>query len=606
MGWEAWFTLAVAALVFIGLVKFQNAPDVILLSGVIATVLVGILKPEEMFAGFANEGMLTVAALFVVAAAMRETGALDAIGLRMLGRARTAQAAMGRMAVWVSTLSAFLNNTPIVAMMIPVVTDWCRKNRVSPSRLLIPLSHFTVLGGMCTLIGTSTNLVVSGLMAQAAASPKTDPKVKAALRTPSLFEIAYVGVPCAIVGGVYLLAVGRRLLPDRKDLLEQLSESPREYLVDMLIQPGCRLAGQTVEAAGLRHLPGLFLVEIDRNGQTITPVGPDETLKEGDRLTFTGVVTSVVDLERIPGLIPASDESYETDAARRRWKRLSEAVISPRSPLIGKTIRDADFRSLYNAAVVAVHRGGARLTGRIGDIVLQPGDTLLLQAGAHFARAHRNNADFILVSSIEESRPIRFERAPIALGLLALLLALMVSGVVSVVMASFLVAALMVMTRCIAASDARASVDWQTLISIAAALGLGKALEKSGAAEAIARLVVDSMGGLGPVAVLAAIYLLTMIFTEVLTNNAAAALMFPFAIAAAQQMGVSPRPFAICIMFAATLAFSTPFGYQTNLMVWGPGGYRFTDFTRIGVPLNLMLWLLAVLLIPIFWPFNRW
>lgn len=605
MSWEAWFTLAVAISVFIGLVKYQNAPDVLLLAGVIAVALAGVIKPEEAFAGFANEGMLTVAALFVVAAAMRETGALDLLGARMLGKAKTAEAVMARMALWVSTLSAFLNNTPIVAMMIPVVTDWCRKNRVSPSRLLIPLSHFTVLGGMCTLIGTSTNLVVSGLIAQTAAS-QTDPRMKAALYPPSLFEVAYIGVPCALVGALYLLTVGRRLLPDRKDLIEQLSESPREYLVDMLVQPGCRLAGKRVEEAGLRHLPGLFLIEIGRNGQTITPVGPDETIKEGDRLTFSGVVTSVVDLERIPGLVPASDESYETDAAKRRWKRLSEAVISARSPLVGKTIRDANFRSLYNAAVVAVHRGGARLQGRLGDIVLQPGDTLLLQSGAHFARAHRNNADFILVSSVEDSRPIRHERAPVALGLLVLLIGLMVSGVISVMMASFTIAVLLIMTRCISSSAARESIDWQTLLSIAAAFGLGKALEKSGAAKEIAELVVHSLGGFGPMVVLAAIYFLTMIFTEVLTNNAAAAMMFPFAIATAQQMSVNPRPFAICVMFAATLAFATPFGYQTNLMVWGPGGYRFTDFTRIGAPLNLLMWLLAILLIPIFWPFHRW
>lgn len=600
MHWEAWFTLAVVVLVFAGMAANVGAPDVLLVAGTLAVTVAGVITPKEAFAGFANEGMLTVAALFVVVAGLRETGALDMLGNRMLGRAKTLQAALVRMAIVVPGVSAFLNNTPIVAMMLPIVTDWCRKNRVSPSRLLIPLSFFTVLGGMITLIGTSTNLVVSGLTKEAAAA---HPAAREGLRPFSLFEIAPLGVPLTVAGILYILLVARRLLPDRKDLLEQLGETAREYLVDMLVQPGCRLAGRSVEEAGLRHLPGLFLIEIARAGQIIAPVSPDEILREGDRLTFTGVVSSIVDLERIPGLVPATDDSYATDAVQRRAQRLCEAVLSPTSPLVGKTIRDADFRALYNAAVVAVHRGGARLTGRVGDIVLRPGDTLLLQAGAHFARAHRNDPNFILVSRVEDARPVRHDRAPLALGLLALLIALMVTGVVDVVVAAFLAAAGMIATRCISSSDARESVDWQTLITIAAAFGLGKALEKSGAAQEIAGLLIRGTEFLGPSGALAAIYLVTMLFTEAITNNAAAALMFPFSVAAAEQLGVSVRPFIVALMFAASLAFATPIGYQTNMMVYGPGGYRFSDFTKIGLPLNLLLWLLAVLLIPRIWPF---
>ncbi|MBI3909835.1 MAG: SLC13 family permease [Armatimonadetes bacterium] len=598
MAWEAWFTLAVVLTVFVSMVRDWGPPDVVLLAGAIAVALAGIITPEEAFSGFANEGVLTVGALFIVVMGLRETGALDTLGGRMLGKAKTERAALLGMATRVTFLSAFLNNTPIVAMMIPVVTDWCRKHRVSPSRLLIPLSQFTVLGGVCTLIGTSTNLVVNGLVLQARASqngPRLDPFW--------LFEITPLGLICAALGTAYILLVGRRLLPDRKDLIEQLGESAREYLVDVVIQPGCRLAGQSVAEAGLRHLPGLFLVAITRNGQYIAPVAPDETLRTEDRLTFTGVVSSIVDLERTPGLVPAADDAYETRVVHRRQQRLCEAVISPVSPLIGKTIRDADFRALYNAAVVAVHRGGARLTGRIGDIVLHVGDTLLLQTGVHFARAHRNNPDFMLVSSLDEARPVRHDRAPLALALLVLLVGLMVSGVVSVVMAAFLVAVLMIATRCISASDALAVVDWQTLVSIAADFGLGKALAKSGAAEMVAGLVVHATGSLGPIAALAAIYLVTMVFTEAITNNAAAALMFPLAIAAAGHLHVSPRPFVVGIMFAASLAFATPIGYQTNMMVYGPGGYRFLDFTRVGLPLNLILWVAAVLFIPMLWPF---
>jgi di/tricarboxylate transporter len=602
MTWEAWFTLAVVAVIFVGMVKEWGSPDVLLLSGTLATALARVITPEEAFRGFANEGMLTVAALFVVVAAMRETGALDSLGARMFGRAKSPAAALVRMSGVIPPVSAFLNNTPIVAMLLPIVTDWCRKNQVSPSRLLIPLSFITILGGMFTLIGTSTNLVVRGLMQQSAPS-QTDPAIRAALQPVSMFEITPLGIAVCVAGILYLLTIGQRLLPDRKGLIEQLGETSREYLVDLVVQPGCRLIGQTVEEAGLRHLPGLFLIEIARNGQIIAPVGPDELLKANDQLTFTGVVGSIVDLERIPGLVPAADDAYEAHAARRRGRRLCEAVISPRSPLIGKTIRGAEFRAVYNAAVVAVHRGGERLKGRVGDIVLRAGDTLLLQTGAHFARAHRNNPDFVLVSSVEESRPVRHDRGPLALALLGLLIALMVSGVVDIALAAFTVAALMIATRCISSSDALESVDWRTLIGIAAAFGIGKALEKSGAAAGIAQVVVNGTDWMGPVGVLAAIYLVTMVFTELISNNAAAALMFPLGVAVAAQLDVSPRPFVIAVMFAATLAFATPIGYQTNMMVYGPGGYRFSDFTRIGLPLNILLWIVAVLLIPLLWPF---
>ena len=609
MTWQAWFTLILVGVIFIAMAKDIAAPDVLLLGGTVFLALVGIITPKEAFAGFSNEAMLLVAALFVVVAALRETGAMDAIGNRMLGNAKTAPQAMLRMAAWINSAMVFMTNTAIVAMLLPVITDWCRKNRVSPSKLLIPLSFLTVLRGMTTLIGTSTNLVINGFMKDSAQKAEATTTASAdylnALRQFSLFEITPLGIACCAAGTFYMVLAAPRLLPDRKGVVETLSESSREYLVDMMIMPGCRLIGQTVETAGLRALPGLFLIEIARRDKVIAPVNPDELLREGDRLTFTGVVESIRDLERIPGLVAAADESYETDPAARRGRRLCEAVISSRSPLVGQTIRAADFRALYNAAVVAVHRGGERLRGRIGDIRLRAGDTLLLQTGAHFARAHRNDQDFILISAVEESEPVRHDRAPLALGLLGLLIVLLVTAEkwINPTVAAFLIAGMMVTTRCISTARARESVDWQTLISIAASFGIGTALSNSGAAEVIAKLVVGATQQWGPIAALAAIYFLTVLFTELITNNAAAALMFPFGLAVATQMDVSPRPFAIAVMFAASLAFATPIGYQTNLMVYAPGGYKFSDFTRIGLPLNIILWIICTALIPLLWPF---
>ena len=286
-------------------------------------------------------------------------------------------------------LSAFLNNTPIVAMFLPISIDWCRRHQVSPSKLLIPLSYLAILGGTCTLIGTSTNLVVNGLM------------IQHDLPQMGMFEIGQVGLPYALVGIGYLLAFGPRLLPERKELLEQLGESRREYMVEMLVQPDCRMAGQTVEKAGLRHLPGLFLIEIDRSGELITPVAPGDTILVFDRLVFTGVVSSVVELQKITGLVPTADPAYESRPTQQMSRSMSEAVISANSPLIGKTIREADFRATYGAAVVAVHRGGSRVQQKVGDIRLQPGDTLLLQAQLRFARADRNDPAFYLVSDVD-------------------------------------------------------------------------------------------------------------------------------------------------------------------------------------------------------------
>ncbi|MFA6239676.1 MAG: SLC13 family permease [Candidatus Hydrogenedentales bacterium] len=595
MDWHAWFALGVVVIIFLGLAR-DFAPDMLLLGGVILLTVAGIVSPQEAFSGFSNEGMLTVAALFIVASGMRETGALDTIGAWILGKASTERSVLVRMSFTVTTMSAFLNNTPVVAMLLPILTGWCRKHRVSPSKILIPLSYMTILGGTCTLIGTSTNLVVNGLMANVA---KTDPR----LHPMGVFELSMVGVPCAIAGIVYLILIGRRLLPERKDLLEQLGESMREYLIDMSIQPGCRLIGQRVEQAGLRHLPGLFLIEILRNEQVITPVGPDQLLEEGDILTFTGVVNTIVDLERIPGLVPVADEGYEARAAARRGNVLCEAVISSKSPLVGKSIRDANFRAVYNAAVVAVHRGGERLKGRVGDIVLRNGDTLLLQTGPHFAVAHRNNPDFYLVSGVTDSRPVRHDRALLSLILLALLIGLLVTEWVGTAAAAFLIAGLMILTRCISAADARESVDWQTLITIAASFGIGKGMENSGLVEHIAHGVVQNAGMLGPFAVLLVIYIMTNIATELISNNAAAVLIFPFAVAMAGEMGVHPRPFVMAVTIAASAAFALPIGYQTHLMVYGPGGYRFSDFLKVGLPLDFVVCVTATALIPFVWSF---
>lgn len=588
---DAWITLAVVIALLFALIRDLAPPDLIFVAATSFLAVIGIITPTEAFAGFSNAGMLTVAFLFVIVAGLRETGVLDNVGRHVLGGATTERGAVLRLAGVVLPMSAFLNNTPIVAMFVPIVLDWCRRTKVSPSKLLIPLSFLTILGGTCTLIGTSTNLVVDGLMTDNGLAGMT------------LFELGKVGVPYALIGTAYLYFFGSRLLPDRKEFLEQLSESRREYLIEMLVQPGCRLDGKTVDSGGLRHLPGLFLIEIDRDGQIIGPVQPNDTIRANDRLVFTGIVSSIVELEKIPGLVPIADPSYEILPTQPRDRRLCEAVVSPSSPLIGKRIREAEFRANYGAAVVAVHRAGKRIEQRIGDISMQPGDTLLLQTTPHFLQAHRHDPAFYLVSSVSDWRPVRRDRAWIAIVLFVVLLALMTTGTIPILLSTALTAVLMVVLGCLSTSDARRSVEWQVLITIGAAFGIGSALQNSGAATLIATAVVDSTRAWGPIAALAIIYVLGSLITEVITNNAAAVLLFPFCLETARIYDVDPRPFLIALTLAASASFMTPIGYQTNMMVYGPGGYRFGDYLRIGGILNLILGIVAVVLVPYFWPF---
>lgn len=587
----AWITIGIVLCLLLALIKNSAPPDLLFVGATCLLAVLGIITPEQAFAGFSNAGMLTVAFLFIVVAALRETGVLDYVGHHVLGKVKTARGAMTRLIVFILPMSALLNNTPIVAMFIPIVIDWCRRHQLAPSKLLIPLSFITILGGTCTLIGTSTTLVINGLM------------IQAGLPAMGLLEIGMVGIPYAIVGSAFLLVIGPKLLPARQELMEQLTAARRDYLVEMRVQAGCRLCGQTVEQAGLRQLPGLFLIEIDRQGQSIAPVRPEDQVQAEDRLIFTGIVSSIVELERIPGLVAIDGADLPLEAKDAYERRMVEAVISQNSSLNGKRIREAEFRSIYGAAVVAVHRFGERVKQKIGDIEMRPGDTLLLQIPPHFLRAHRYDPNFYLISPVDQWRPIRRNRIGICLALFATLILLMITGWVPIVVSGGLVAVLMIVLGCISANDARRSIEWPVLVTIAASFGVGSALENSGAATLLAGSLVDMTQAWGPIAGLAAIYIFGSIITELITNNAAAVLLFPICVETARLFGVDARPFVIALALAASASFMTPIGYQTNMMVYGPGGYRFADFLRIGAPLNLLLAVIAIALVPIIWPF---
>jgi di/tricarboxylate transporter len=627
MGWDAWYTLAVLALTF-GMLAWGKIPTAAVMWGGVALLFgVGILSTDKALAGLANEGMVSVAVLYMVGAGISETGAIDFLAQRVLGNPKNPTVAITRLMIPTAAISAFINNTPLVAILIPIVVDWAKKNRVPASKLMIPLSYAAILGGTCSLIGTSTNLVVSGLYDKAIAGGRvktwdeSGQEVAYKGRGLAMFDISPIGIPITLAGFAFVILIGRKLLPDRRPALSQM-EDPRQYTVEMLVDPDSPLVGKTIEEGGLRHLPGVYLAEIDRDGMVLPAVSPEERLRGNDRLVFVGVVDSVVDLQRTRGLKPATDQVFKLSSPRSE-RCLIEAVVSNTCRLVGRTIRDGRFRSHYNAVVLAVARNGQRLTGKIGDIEVEVGDTLLLEGHPSFVEQHRNSRDFFLVSRLQDSSPPRYDKARIALTIMGcMILAASINWGwaydlvrqlfgysplgkdihVPMLNAAAVAACLMMLTRCCTIEKARQSLNSDILLSIAASLAISSALESTGAARGIANTLTSLAGG-NSWGTLAMIYIGTMLVTELVTNNAAAALMFPLALEAAAKLHVNHFPFVIVVMVAASAGFATPIGYQTNLMVYGPGGYRFSDYLKIGVPLDLLCAVIAILLAPIVFSF---
>lgn len=588
MPFEALFTLGIVVSVLIALAMSRVAPDTILMAALAVLMISGILTPGEALAGFGNPGVMTIAVLYVVAAGLKETGAIQWLAHRLLGQPQRLRQAQLRVLLPASGLSAFMNNTTVVAMFIPAVQEWAGRLKLPPSKLLLPLSYAAIIGGTCTLIGTSTNLVVDGLL-------QSEKGIGLAM-----FSLAWVGVPVVLIGGTFLYLFADRLLPNRQGVLEQL-EQAREYSVEVVVDEKGPLVGKSIADAGLRHLSFGYLADIERHGRLLTAVPPSTELQAGDILIFIGAPECARELRRIHGLKPASGDVHKLDIAHHQ-RCLVEAVLGPDFGGLNQTVRESRFRSRYQAVILSISRHGRRLPGKLGDIRLQVGDTLLIETAQDFVDQYRYRKDFLLVSALNDSTPPDFRRAPVAMGILAAMVAASATGLLSILEAALLAGGGMLVTRCVPASKARRYVDLSVLVVIASSFALGAAMTKTGAAAQVAQwlLLIED---LAPWAALGLVYLMTVLFTELITNNAAAVLMFPIAVAVAEQLGVSFMPFIIAIMFAASASFMTPLGYQTNLMVLGPGGYRFTDYLRLGAPLSLIVGITAVTLIPLVWSF---
>lgn len=584
-------TIVVVLLMLFALMLELIEADVIVFSALGILLISGIVTPKEALEGFSNKGMLTVAVLFIVAYAAQTAGFMQFFADRVMGNGKGGEGrSLLRMMIPIAGLSAFLNNTPIVAMFTPYLRDWAQRNGFAPSKFLIPLSYATIFGGVFTLIGTSTNLVVSGLYSQ---------KYGHSL---GMFELGLVGLPCGMVGILYLYFIGRHLLPDNRVTAASKDEG-REYLLEVRVAVDADLIGKTVEAAGLRSLEQLFLVEIVRADEQIAPVKPQEHLCAGDRLIFTGKVEGIAQLQKIAGLQPLHGHDLRQELQHNGDARLVEVVVSPSCPMLGKTIKEGNFRARYDAAVLAVHRHGERLKVKLGNLALKPGDTLLLLAGDDFIKRWNFSREFYLVSKVTDLPRVNRKKSIISFCALLGMVVLSACGILDIFEAAILAMLVLLFTRCITTVEARRSIELNVLIVIASSFGISRALEKTGAAVWLADQIISSVQMWGALGVLAAICLMTTILTEVITNNAAAAVIFPIAMASAQQLHVDPKPFVIAIAISASASFATPIGYQTNMMVYGPGGYKARDFIKVGLPLNILYMLVSIILIPLFWKF---
>ncbi len=601
MEWQAWFTGAVVVSMLVAMATERVRPESGLGLALSALMLSGVVSSERALGGFANEGVLTVGLLFVVAAAVRRSGALAPVVGMALGRASNPQVALLRMMVPVAAISGIVNNTPLVAMLMPELRSWARRHGVAPSRLLLPLSYAAMLGGLLTVLGTSTNLVVNGLL------------VEWQLPPIAFAEIGRIGLPIA-VAGIALLTLGWRwLLVDRPDS-EAAFADPRAFTTELEVLRGGGFDGKAISECRLADGSPLLPVEICRDLHILSAPRLDEVLVAGDRLVIAGGVASVAAALRTAGLRKAVDSSFDTRALGQQ-RSFFEIVVAERCPLIGHRVGNGSFRKAYGAAVLALSRQGQRVQRaavttesnatdelpRAEGWILQGGDTLLVEATPEFIVNHRFHPHFHVVSSAELDTAPHPRHAVLAIGALLGLVGLAALDVLPVLHGAVATVGLLMLFGSIDRKALRESVDLGVLFAIACSFGVGAAIADSGLADAMAHMLVGAASA-DPHAALVAVLLATMIATELLSNNAAAVLMLPIALATARGLHVELQPFAIAVMVGASASFITPMGYQTNLMVFGPGGYRFADFVRAGVPMSAMVLCLSSWLIPVLWP----
>lgn len=598
------------ALVMISFFREWGSPDIVAMGALGVLLILGIMPLEDKIVDgvvaergilrvFSNGAPITVACMFVLSAGLERTGAIEAMG-RFFSKiaGRTELRVMLVMMLIVALLSAFVNNTPIVVIFLPIVLAHARAMKLRASKLLIPLSFASILGGTCTLTGTSTTLIISGIVQDFGQPPI------------GMFEFTKLGAIYAVVGFAYLAFLGRKLLPKRISLSELIdSDTTREVLTQFQIEPGSSLVGKTLVDTLLKTHPKAQVLEVRRRGRNLDTPLNELVVHEMDRLLIRVHGRGFKQLREAGGLrFEGQDDLHLTPLETREIKML-EGIVGPNSSMVGKTLMEIGFRRNYGINVMAIHRQGVNLRDDFHSVKLTFGDTLFMEGPPEAFNRLQGQRDFVSISDTP-TVTIVTKKAWVATGIAVLFAVGASLDIIGVPALALLVALAMVLTGCVTSQQAYDSVQWDIIFLIFGMLAFGMALDQSGAASQLINGVMAVCGGFSPFVILSIIYLLSSILTELISNNAVAALLTPLVVGIAEKIpyegvvGVDPRPFIIALVFGCSASFATPIGYQTNTYVYGAGGYKFGDFLRVGVPLNLTLWVVASILIPIFWPFR--
>lgn len=581
-GFQAYFVLLIVFILFLVIYKEYLRASIAFMLAVLIFTITGILTPKEVLSGFANESIASIIMLILITTGIRKNFQIELLFDIIFKKARNYRGFLFRMMSQVALLSSMINNTPVVALMTPYVVDWGNRHKISPSKLLIPLSYATIMGGMITLIGTSTTLVLNGFIQDFG-----HPSLK-------IEDLLAIGFSVTIAGIGFIAFIGHKLLPDHQDLLHSYSINKREFVAETRILPNSKLINQSVRAAGLRNLKGVYLVEILRGNRVISPVEPNEILQENDVLFFAGNTDDIVELIHADkGLeLPTTARSYNNDNLQ-----VVEVVLSHHSSLVGKTVKNSDFRNRYNAAIIALHRNGERVRGKIGQIELQAGDLMLLYSGEDFNNRVEVYRDLYITSKLREiNKP--GNRKYYALGVIGLCaLILLFSGQFSLFPSLLIILSIMVGFRMINTQDVKRELDLNMMVILVFSLAIGQAIIKTNAGNLIATQIIALLEPHGVIYILIGLLLITNILASFIGNIGAIAISFPLAYSISVNLGIPGDPFFLTIAYAASAAFLTPISYQTNLIIYGPGGYTFKDFFKIGLPVNIIYLTIAIVVI---------
>ncbi len=584
MTFDTIVVILVLIFLIISLYKEIVGPAMTFIISVIILGVTHVLEPSEILDGFANEQIAVIVMLLLLGDVYRRTSVLDIFFDSIFKNSKSIRNFTARMMLIVAPMSAFLNNTPLVALMMPYVHNNAQKFNASVSKLMIPLSFAAILGGCATLIGTSTNLIVNGLVTDQGIIPNL-PKLE-------IFDFTAVGLPMVIIGIIYILFFGQKMLPNYTNIIDELPSIKRKYIVEGRIKTGSHLIGKTINEAGLRNLKGLFLYEILRGNTRITAVPSDTILVEEDILLFTGSTDAVADFVKSKNGIEIPSLGM---FSRKKNTEVIEIVISHNSTLRGKTLKEVNFRAKFDATAIAIHRDGQISAGKLGAFELKAGDAIMLLAGTYFeARLKDNKSDFFLISRVKQIRRIGFARTTFLVGGTMFVILLSTLGLIKFFNGLLVLLTGLVIFKITRPRELVKNIDYELIMVIAFSLALGTAMIKSGVAEMFAEGILAIFKPFGKVGILTGIYLITTFLAAYITNKAAVAVVFPVSLSLALELNLDVMPFILVVAYAAAANFITPIGYQTNLMVYGPGGYKFNDFFKIGAPLTLLYMVVTI------------